>query len=301
MSGAEVIALAAGAGEAAAAAEQARAATGAYLDRCPLSANTVRAYRRQTAAYARWIADHPADHPDAFADTLGATAAVTAWRRHLLQSGIGPATVNQALAALTLLYEHGAGLRIDVKRARLPRPGEPEALTVREQNRLQRAADRRGARDAALVALLLYTGARAAEAARLQTEDVAVTARTGTVRLLGKGEEVRTVPLPAPGRTRLAAWLRERGADPGPLWTGQRGPLSISGLTQAVLAAGADARMPGLRPHRLRHTYATRLRQDGADAAQIQALLGHAAAETTARYFRAGAAETAEAVERAFE
>ncbi|WP_308193229.1 site-specific integrase [Micromonospora trifolii] len=57
----------------------------------------------------------------------------------------------------------------------------------------------------------------------------------------------------------------------------------------------------GLRPHRLRHTYATRLRQGGADSAQVQALLGHASLDTTARYFRAGVAEQSAVVGRIFE
>jgi hypothetical protein len=39
---------------------------------------------------------------------------------------------------------------------------------------------------------------------------------------------------------------------PGPIWTGQRGPLTISGITQVVLAAGDDVGIPGLRPHRCR-------------------------------------------------
>jgi hypothetical protein len=82
----------------------------------------VRAYRRQLRAYTAWQIDHQTDHPDAFADVIGAEAAVTAWRRHLLHAKASPATVNQALAAVTLLYEHGARLRIRVKRARVPRP-----------------------------------------------------------------------------------------------------------------------------------------------------------------------------------
>ncbi|MFG1947289.1 tyrosine-type recombinase/integrase [Nonomuraea sp. NPDC048826] len=50
----------------------------------------------------------------------------------------------------------------------------------------------------------------------------------------------------------------------------------------------------------LRHTYATRLREGGADVAQVQALLGHASLDTSARYFRAGTAEQA-AVDRVFD
>jgi hypothetical protein len=63
----------------------------------------VRAYRRQAAPYVAWLAAHAADHPDAFTDVVDAEAAVTRWRRHLLQRKASPASVNQALAAVTLL------------------------------------------------------------------------------------------------------------------------------------------------------------------------------------------------------
>ncbi|MBF6226087.1 tyrosine-type recombinase/integrase [Nocardia abscessus] len=271
-----------------------------YLDRCKLAPNTVTAYKRQTRAYFAWLTEHAADHPDAFADVVGTEAAVTAWRRHLIADRAKPATVNQALAAVTLMYKQ-TGLRIAVKRARVPRPGEPNALTIQQQGAVERAAARRGVRDAAIIAVLLYTGARVQECGRLELADIAITARTGTIRLHGKGDETRTVPLPAIARTHIAAWLDERGREPGPLWTGQRGRLTDSGITQVVLAVGKDTRITGLRPHRLRHTFATRLRQGGADPAQVQAVLGHACLDTSARYFRAGPAETAAVIERVFD
>ncbi len=100
-----------------------------HLASCTLAVNTVKAYRRQTSAYIAWLVVHAADYPDALGDLVGAQAAVTAWRRHLLRSRkFRPATVNQAPAAVTVLYAHGPRLRIAVNRVRAPRPGEPEVL-----------------------------------------------------------------------------------------------------------------------------------------------------------------------------
>jgi integrase/recombinase XerC len=148
--------------------------------------------------------------------------------------------------------------------------------------------------------VLLDSGARVEECARLDADDFAITARTGEIRLHGKGDEVRSVPLARRARKLVSAWLDVRGRHPGPAWEGQRGPLTISGITQVVLAAGADADILCLRPHRCRHTFATRLRQGGADPAQVQALLGHASIDTAARYFRSGSAENAAVIERIF-
>ncbi|MEV6341253.1 tyrosine-type recombinase/integrase [Nocardia vinacea] len=300
---ATVTALPGPAGDPTAAATRALAQVHRYLDRCKLAANSVKAYRRQTSAYVAWLKVGAAvQHPDAFADVVGAEAAVTAWRRHLLRTKKArPSTINQALAAVTLLYSHGPQLRISVKRVRVPRPGEPYALSRADQGKVERASLRRSVRDAAIIAVLLYTGARVEECERLDLDDVAITARTGRIRLHGKGDEVHEVPLPVVARERLTAWIEVRGNVAGPLWTGQRGRLTISGITQVVLAVGADAGIPGLRPHTLRHTYATRLRQGGADVAQVQALLNHASVETSARYFRAGTAEQAATVEAVFE
>jgi integrase len=259
-------------------------------------------YPLAATAYVTWLRGQATHHPDAVTDVVGAEAAVTAWRKHLLRTKkASPATINQALAAITLLYEHGPQLRISIKRARVSRPGEPDALSPAERGKVERAAERRGARNAAIIAVLLYAGARVEECERLDLDDVAITARAGSIRLHGKGDEVRDVSLPTVAQQRLSAWIAERGNHPGPLWTGQRGRLTISGITQGVLAVGAAAGITGLRPHRLRHTYATRLRQGGADPAQVQALLGHASVETSSRCFRAGKAEQATIVETVFE
>ena len=294
----------------AAAANRAWAALDRHLDRANLSGHTRTAYRRQARTYLEWLAAHVDEHPDAWVDVVGAQGAVSAWRKQLL-ARLAPPSVNQGIAAVTLLYEVGAHLSIQVKRARVPKPGEPDALTRPQENAVRRAADRRGVRDAAIIAVLLGTGARVSEAARLEVGHLVVTTRTGTCRLYSKGDQVRTVPVPRPVRERIPAWLAARtqllAERPGlvdageALWLGKRGVLSTDGITDVVRTVGVDANLPGLRPHRLRHTYATRLREGGADAAVIQALLGYASIDTAGRYFCAGKKEITAAVDRALE
>lgn len=77
-------------------ADRALTALDRYLGRCKLAANTAKAYHRQCRAYLSWLDQHGADHPDAFADLVGAEAAVTAWRRHLLRERkASPASINR--------------------------------------------------------------------------------------------------------------------------------------------------------------------------------------------------------------
>lgn len=276
-------------------AADALAALDRHLGRCKLADNTAAAYRRQARAYVEWLSGRP--HPDAFADDIGAEGAVTAWRRELLAGGAKPSSVNQALAAVSLMYEKGCRIRIKVKRARVGRAGAPKALTRAEEAALRRAAKRRGTRDAAIVELMLGCGARVEEAARLAVDDVAITARTGTVRLFGKGDEVREVPLDKPGREAVQEWLLEH---PGgrALWVGRRGPLTRSGLIQATRTVALAAGLAGFHPHQLRHTFATRQREEGVDLSQLQEWLGHVLVETTARYARPSAEELQALVDR---
>jgi len=182
--------------------------------------------------------------------------------------------------------------------ARIPGLGEPDALTPGEEGAVRRAARSRGA---AIIVVLLDAGVRAEQCACLDAGTSRLPPAPARSACTERGDEVRFVPLSKRARDLVSAWLDERGRHPGPAWHGQRGPLTIAGITQVVLAAGAAAGIPGLRPHRRRHTFGTRLRLGGAGPAQVRALLGHASLDASARYFRAGAAENAAAIERIFE
>lgn len=77
-----------------------------------------------------------------------------------------------------------------------PKPGEPDALAIQQQGAVERAAARRGVRDAAIVAVLLYAGARVEECGPLELDDIAITARTGTSACTAR--EMRSAPFPSP-------------------------------------------------------------------------------------------------------
>ena len=147
-----------------------------------------------------------------------------------------------------------------------------------------------GLRDRAVLELLYATGARVSELCGLDVDDLDESRHT--VRLLGKGNKERTVPLGRPALDAVRAWTT-RGR---PLWvTATSGPALLLGargnrldprtarrLVHARL--GALPGLPDLGPHGLRHTAATHLLEAGADHRSVQELLGHATLATTQIY-----------------
>jgi site-specific recombinase XerD len=160
-------------------------------------------------------------------------------------------------------------------------------------------------RDLAVLATLLLSGLRSAELLTLTVGSLAGAAGERRIHVIGKGGRPRSVPIEDPldsvinkyltsRRTRFPA---KRISGKSPLFVDGRGePLQRGGLQYlvetALRAAGvADRRSPGALVHALRHTYATRLADDGATASEIMALLGHASLTTSQAYIDATAAE----------
>jgi len=142
--------------------------------------------------------------------------------------------------------------------------------------------DAESLRDRALLELLYGSGMRVAEVAALRTQDL----RDGDfIRVRGKGEKDRLVPVGAPARRALDAYLA-RGrpklagrAAGNRLFVGARGgALDPRGIRRVV------RRRLGTFPHALRHSFATHLLEGGADLRAVQELLGHAELATTEIY-----------------
>ena len=152
-----------------------------------------------------------------------------------------------------------------------------------------------GRRDAAVIAVLYGGGLRRGEVVALDVTDY--DQGTGELRVRqGKGRKARLCYATNGARLALAAWLRVRGADPGPLFwpaDGRGRPLVHRRMSdQAVLMLlrrrAAQARVPPFTPHDLRRTFVSDLLDSGADMVTVQKLARHASVQTTARYDRRG-------------
>ncbi len=151
-----------------------------------------------------------------------------------------------------------------------------------------------GARDWALVVLIFGCGLRISEALALRNRDIA--ARPATLRILGKGNKERLVPVLPAVYDALEKYtaLRPFGAGgDDALFRSVRGlPMSPRMAQKSIESVRKYLQLPDyVTPHALRHTFATALLADGADLRTLQELLGHSSLSTTQLYTRVNMAE----------
>lgn len=264
----------------------------AWIATAALAERTKDTYTERVDDFLRWLSASPDDqHTAALVEPRARDWAVRDYRRHLLtERKAAESTARLALVAIESFYTWlGLGAPDAPKVAATRRRTAPRALGEADQRRLLRLAEARGARDHALVALAVDTGLREAELAALDTDDVVVTARTGRVRVVGKGTRGRAVPLPVRTRALITAWREARAQVPGGESTQAlflaRGGRRVSARTvdHVIRTTG---RMAGLEisPHTLRHTFATNLIRRGEDLVIVAELLGHSRVETVRVY-----------------
>ncbi len=148
-----------------------------------------------------------------------------------------------------------------------------------------------GARDRAILLVLLDTGIRCSELVQLDLDDLDLDG--GRLRILyGKGNKQRVVPFASRCRAALLNYLNRRGREPGPLFlatTGHRRLLAgvalrPNGLKQMLRRRGRDAGLPKVHAHRFRHTFATWAIEQDARELDVQYLLGHSSPDMVRRY-----------------
>lgn len=157
-------------------------------------------------------------------------------------------------------------------------------------------------RDYLMIALLYVTGIRREELARIQLPDI--DQRQGLIRVIGKGNKERVVPIGEATLADLDEYLKYRGTlvdvrssvSPVLFLNRQGQPLSLRSIDRLVKKFGR-AEGIDLTPHTLRHSFATHLMENGADMLLVKEILGHASLSTTQVYTHV-TAETMKAVYR---
>ncbi|HVB50142.1 MAG TPA: tyrosine-type recombinase/integrase [Acidimicrobiales bacterium] len=179
------------------------------------------------------------------------------------------------------------------------RPKYRSALRLREPQRLPRALERdevvalvgslRTWRDRAIAGLMVYCGLRSAEVLALGVSDVDIGARW--LRVVGKGAKERRVPLDVDVAGVIQTYLlvERPESESEKLFVVAKGshrgqPLTPAGLRTIFRYHRDVSGVANAHPHALRHTFGTALAEAGVDLAVMQALLGHAHVDTTARY-----------------
>lgn len=259
-----------------------------------LSANTIAGYRRdldQAAQFLAW---------QGTADWRSVTAAQAAgWIHSLSAASYSVASLARKLSALRNLarYLVREKLRDDDFTALLSGPKLtrriPGTLTEAEVERLLAAAsggDARALRDRALLELFYSSGLRVSELAGLMLQQVDL--EHGFLRVFGKGSKERVVPIGGKAITALATYLSAGRPSFVRSRTGSQLFLNKDGgaLSRMMLwlIVKKYAKRAGItknvKPHGLRHSFATHLLTGGADLRAIQEMLGHASISTTQIY-----------------
>jgi integrase/recombinase XerD len=254
------------------------------------SPRTVDAYRRDLADLGRFLGA-PAGS--------ATTTSLEGWVASMRSDGLAPSTIARRIAAARSYYRHQLllGARRDNPAAELEAPRRirklPRTLSPSESERLIEAANGttpRSMRDRALVELLYGAGLRVSEAVGLARTSVDIDARI--VRVIGKGDKERIVPLGRPAAEAVRRYMAlgrphlDRRHRPDLFLNARGGALTRAGafLILRKLAARAGLEPERVHPHLLRHSFATHLLEGGADLRSVQEMLGHADLSTTERY-----------------
>lgn len=257
------------------------------------SDNTVAAYGRDLSRYVGWLAERGVTDPDDVTREL-----VEGYVAALAEVGLAPASVERAVSAVKGFHRFmaGEGVSSAFPTSDLPLPAKParlpDVISVDDAAHLLDQPFPRtpaGLRDHAILEVLYGCGLRASELCGLDAR--AVLLDEGLLRVFGKGEKERVVPVLGTAYDALAAYMeRGRGALVGrrpceAVFLNVRGGrLSRQSVHSIVEKYGRVVGIRSLHPHTLRHSFATHLLEGGADLRAVQELLGHANIATTQLY-----------------
>ncbi len=257
------------------------------------SAHTVRAYLADVNDLVGFCVDRDIESPARLA-----LPTLRAWLADATQDGLSRSTIARRAASARAftawcsaqdMCENDPGHRLVSPRVGVRMPTVLDQSQARQV--LEFAARHDGfpsaIRDHAMLEVLYGAAIRVSELCGLDTDDVDDGNRT--LRVLGKGDKERIVPIGLPAARALESWSDARhqlAKESTPaLFVGDRGLRIDPRVVRTIVRRTSDgAGVPTVSPHAMRHSAATHVLEGGADLRSVQELLGHANLATTQRY-----------------
>jgi integrase/recombinase XerD len=280
------------------------------------SGNTIAAYRNDLSQLEEFVAGEVEETSEIAWPSVNQDL-VTDYVIHLKSQSYAEATVARKVAAVksffSFLQAEGKLKANPTEALASPKVGKslPKPLTVQEIDELLEQPLRRATpeakRDRAMLELMYATGLRVTELVSLDLADVQLDGERPFVRLVGKGNRERQIPLleqPAQEVSEYIKYARPRlvGERMEPaLFVNRRGErLTRQGFWLILKGYAAAAGILGrVTPHTLRHSFATHMLRGGMDIHKVQELLGHANISTTQVYTQVSREHIREAYEKA--
>jgi integrase/recombinase XerC len=262
-----------------------------------LADNTLEAYGRDLTQFLSFLAGHTGGAVSVATLRDLRAADIRAFMARRREDDVSSRSLARALSAIKSFFRFleregvAASEALNVVRAPRQPKSLPKALTVGEAKAtIATTAELEdkpwvAARDIAVLSLCYGAGLRISEALALTRADL----DSSTLRVTGKGNKTRMVPLLAQVRAAVMSYLELcpfKLTPSQPLFRGEKGGVLSPRLIQLRVAQvrGALGLPPSATPHALRHSFATHLLGRGGDLRAIQELLGHASLSTTQIY-----------------
>lgn len=249
------------------------------------SKNTVSCYVRDSKTFIQWYGSRTGCGLDKLIELD-----VIEYKKHLLSTSESIVTANRKIASVNAfcrwLFQNGSTPdEVYIKAVKNRDARQYKGLDERDLRRLRAEVHRnRNKMHICIIEILLGTGLRVSELCNIRLKDIEITERKGSLKVIGKGNVNRTLPLNKDVRKAIQDYLEVRQADESDfLLIGQRGAINRNAINLILEKYGRRVSVE-VTPHQLRHTLGYKLVKEGTAITTIQQILGHDNIMTTNIY-----------------
>ena len=258
------------------------------------SPHTVEAYNADLREFNQYMSQTGVIMDDAgcFIPSRVESSHARGWIATMAESGLSARSIRRKVQSLRSYFKfeckRDPGLNNPFTDVKLPKQSRRLPEFARENELTDLFSEIEKTRDRIIVKLLFGCGLRRSELLSMTDNDIFP--NRNEIRITGKGNKTRVIPVPEGLMSEITEYQRERDAEfenlpyPRPLIATQHGAMSVSTLYKTVRKILSDTTASKKSPHTLRHTFATSLLNSGADINSVKELLGHSSLGATQIY-----------------